>query len=337
MNGPVWVLEDPRAGTATQALGIAERLGTPFRRVRLTWNRLAHVAALAPQGSLLGLARSGMEAVTDAGPPPALVVSAGSRAAPVALWLRCRYGSRIVHCMRPGLAGLARRSLFDLLVVPEHDRMTPGPNVMLVTGAPHRLSPDVLRRARADWAERLDHLPHPRVALLMGAPGTLVRGRDMPPATAHALGGQIASLVGGAGGSVLATTSRRTGAEATEALAAGLRHAMHVMHRWGEPGENPYAGFLATADVVVVTADSVSMVSEALATQAAVHVAYEELDIPRHRRMVDDLVGAGQARRLTRSTTRRELLAPWPRVPLDEAGRVASEIALRFGIPARAT
>ena len=33
----VWVLADPRAGTAAQALGIAERLGLPFRSVPLAW------------------------------------------------------------------------------------------------------------------------------------------------------------------------------------------------------------------------------------------------------------------------------------------------------------
>ena len=28
---------------------------------------------------------------------------------------------------------------------------------------------------------------------------------------------------------------------------------MHQLYRWGEPGENPYLGFLASADAIVVT------------------------------------------------------------------------------------
>ena len=55
-------------------------------------------------------------------------------------------------------------------------------------------------------------------------------------------------------------------------------------------------GFLATADAIVVTADSVSMISEACATQAPVFVALPELAGPRHRAMVESLVQAGQVR-----------------------------------------
>jgi hypothetical protein len=40
-DAAVWVLADPRAGTAAQALGIAERLGVPFRGVALHWGALA--------------------------------------------------------------------------------------------------------------------------------------------------------------------------------------------------------------------------------------------------------------------------------------------------------
>ncbi|MFI4951383.1 MAG: hypothetical protein ACHP7A_10155, partial [Caulobacterales bacterium] len=53
---PVWVLDDPRPGTAGQAIGIAERLGVPFRLVPMSWNRLAHIAVLAPRGSPIGWA-----------------------------------------------------------------------------------------------------------------------------------------------------------------------------------------------------------------------------------------------------------------------------------------
>jgi mitochondrial fission protein ELM1 len=249
------------------------------------------------------------------------VISAGRRSAAVALWMKHQYGCRIVHCMSPGVAGLMHRQVFDLLVIPEHDRPKPAPNVFPVLGAPHRLSPLLLRAAEQAWAERLSHLPHPRVALLVGGP---VRGQDMPPALAHALGRRVARLVTSNGGSVLATTSRRTGREATEALAAGLSPALNLLFRWGEPGENPYRGFLGSADAIIATADSVSMISEACATEAPVYVALPELAGPRHHRLINSLVQAGQVRAFDAS------LGPWSRTPLDEAGRVAAEIRRRF-------
>jgi mitochondrial fission protein ELM1 len=311
---PIWVVDDERAGTSAQAVGIAERLGLPFRRLPLAWNWLAHLAALPRHGSLLGVAH-GASWTGDQG--PAIAISSGSRSVGVALWLQRRFGCRIIHCMRPQL----RDELFDLLVIPQHDHPPPRPNVLAVLGAPHRVSPLALAEARAVWGDRLAHMPRPRVALLVGGPA---RGSDLQPALAHMLGRRVALLAAERGGSVLATTSRRTGAEATEALAAGLSRAMHLLYRWGEPGDNPYLGFLALADAIVVTADSVSMVSEAAATNAPVFVALPELASRRHRRLHLSLFRAGQARPLG------DDLGPWPRRPLDEAGRVAIEIRRRF-------
>jgi mitochondrial fission protein ELM1 len=316
---PVWVLDDPRPGTAGQAIGIAERLGVPFRLVPMSWNRLAHMAVLAPRGSPIGLASAvgadaeGLAMERPPAEPPLLTISAGGRSAAAALWLRRRFGCRSVHCMRPPLVG----DRFDLLVVPQHDRGPSGPNVMPVLGVPHRVSPEALRRAHDIWSERLGHLPSPRVALLLGGP---IHGADLQPSLAHRLARQVARLANTRRGSVMATTSRRTGTEATEALAAGLDAAMHLMFRWGEPGENPYLGFLAMADAIVVSADSVSMVSEACAADAPVFIALPELAGGRHRRLHHSLIEAGQVRMLGDS------LSPWSREPLDEAGHVADAV-----------
>jgi mitochondrial fission protein ELM1 len=323
---PVWVLDDPRIGTASQAIGIAERLGVPFRRVPMGWSWMAHVAGFAPGGSLLGLSPAtrliaGRPGADDA-LGPKLVISAGRRSAAVALWLKRQFGCRLVHCMSPGIAGmLGGTSAFDMLIIPEHDRPGAADNVFPVLGAPHRATPLMLRQAALAWHDRLDHMPRPRVALLVGGP---VRGTDMQPQMAHALGRRVARLATARGGSVLATTSRRTGREATEALAAGLSSALHLLYRWGEPGENPYHGFIASADTIVVTADSVSMISEACATDAGVYVALPELAGRRNSGLTSSLVEAGQVRAFGNS------IAPWPRLPIDEAGRVAAEIIRRF-------
>lgn len=327
---PVWVLEDPRPGTRAQALGIAERLGMPFRRIALDWNWKAPFAAmsgatLGRRGSLMGL---GVPDVLPRETPPALVISAGTRSAAVALWLRARHGCRVVHCMRPQVplrSWLSLRHQFDLLVMADHDNPPQAPNVFPIRGVVNRLSPARLEQARRDWSERLAHLPHPRVALLVGGPmDRWYRGADLNPALAHHLARRVAGLVAEVRGCVLATTSRRTGREAADAIAAGLGPAMHVLYRWGEPGENPYAGFLASADAVIVTADSVSMLSEACGVAAPVFVALPQLAGPRHRRMIGALGRAGQVRSFT------DNVSPWPRVPLDETGRVAAEIRLRF-------
>ena len=97
----------------------------------------------------------------------------------------------------------------------------------------------------------------------------------------------------------------------------------HRLFRWGDAGPNPYRGFLAWADAVVATGDSVSMLSEALATAGPVFVADPGGLGPRHRALHASLYAAGQARPLA---ARPGFFA---RAPLDESGRVADEIRAR--------
>jgi mitochondrial fission protein ELM1 len=305
MTARVWVLADPRAGTAAQALGIADRLGEPFRTLDLAWGPVARLPL--PFATLAGLrsqARAGLV------PPwPRLAISAGRRSGPVALWLR-RRGVRIVHAMRAAGAGR-----FDLNVVGRHDDPAPAPNLLTILGAAHRLSPDRLAEARTTFAE-LAALPSPRVALLVGGP---VRAEGMAPDAAAALGARVAGFAG----SVLASASRRTGAPATEALAAALSSVPHRLHRWGAAGPNPFLGFLAWADAVVVTGDSVSMISEALVTAAPVFIAPIGGEGRRHLALHRSLHDAGQARPLDAAP------APFTRAPLDEVGRIVAEIRSR--------
>lgn len=308
---PVWVLADPRAGTAAQALGIAERLGGGHRVVPLDWGPLARLPLPIP--TLAGLRdRAGF-----APPWPRLAISAGRRSAPVARWLAGQ-GVRIVHCMRAWPA-----SGIDLMVIGRHDlsparlRRDPpdAPNILPILGATHGLTPDRLGQARAA-APELAAMPSPRIALLVGGK---VRGEGLDPAVAAGVGAQVAGFAG----SVMATTSRRTGDAAADALAAALAPVPHRLHRWGRGGANPLLAFMAWADALVVTGDSISMLSESLVTAAPIFIAPLGGEGPRHLAMHESLYAAGQARPISAAP------APFPRRPLDETGRVAAEIRAR--------
>ncbi|MBE9605208.1 mitochondrial fission ELM1 family protein [Acetobacteraceae bacterium H6797] len=313
----VLVLADPRAGTAAQALGIAERLGVPFEVLPLEWGAGARIPW--PWPSLLGLTPAARARVRAAGKPD-LVIAAGRRAAPVARWFG-RRGARLVQAMRPGFGA----SAFDLLVLPRHDEAGEGQNVITILGATHRLSPARLAKGREAWAAELGALPGPRIAMLVGG---AVKGEPMSEAAIRAMAEGAIALAGqGDGpGSIMATTSRRTGEAATKLLADALAAAPlggYRLFRWGDAGPNPYDGFLAWADAIVVTGESVSMLSEAVAAGVPVFIAPAGGG-RRHARLVQGLIEAGRARMLGSA---EGLPAPLP--PLDESGRVATQIITR--------
>lgn len=301
----IWVLADPRAGTAAQPTGIAERLGLPFRTLHLTWGPWARIPW--PFASLLGLAPGARAGVAP--PWPRLVLAAGRRSAPVGFWLQAR-GARLVLCMRAPGAGRA-----DLQILGRHDDPPERPNILPILGAAHRLTPAALVAGRAAFPA-FGHLPMPRVALLIGGP---VRAEGLDPARAADLGRRVAGFAG----SVLATTSRRTGAAATAGLSAALAGVPHHLHAFGAAGPNPLHGLMGWADAIVVTGDSVSMLSEALISAVPLFVAPLGDEGHRHRALHASLYAAGQARPISAAP------APFDRAPRDETARAAAEIRAR--------
>ncbi len=309
-----WVLTDGKAGTRAGAMGLAEAVGLPVveKHVhsRLPWRWLP--PQLWPAG-VLGVGAGG-DPLTP--PWPALLISAGERAVGPALEIRRRSGGATlaVHIQHPRIA--ARR--FDLVVVSAHDRLT-GPNVRVTLGALHRVNRARLDEAGARFAARFAALPRPRIAVLIGGANRTYR---FDPAVASDLGERLAAAASG-GGSLLVTASRRTGA-ANEALLRERLAGLPVAF-WDGTGENPYFAYLALADAVVVTSDSVNMVSEALYTGRPVHVyrlpGGEGSKFDRFHRALRD---AGY----TRPFTGR--LESWDYPPLDEGAALAGEIRQRL-------
>ena len=86
---------------------------------------------------------------------------------------------------------------------------------------------------------------------------------------------------------------------------------------------NPLLGFMAWADAIVVSGDSVSMLSEALVTAVPVFVAPLGAEGRRHMALHESLYAAGQARPLSAAP------GPFARPPIDEVGRIAEVIIAR--------
>jgi uncharacterized protein len=312
----VWVLADERPGNANQALGVAEALGWPFEVKKLRFGRLAKLPNLVLGCSLAGLTDPSRAALAP--PWPDLVIAAGRRSAPVARWLKSRHpGAFLAQLMWPG----SGRGL-DLIAVPDHDRARAAPNLIRTVGPPHRITEARLAHAAEAFASLHTGLPRPWIACLVG--GSSRHGR-FAPADAARLARDARALAQARGGSILAITSRRTGAACEQALADGLSGSPHVLHRWSGSGDDPYLGVLGNADAIVVSADSASMCTEACATGRPVLLWRAGLRVPAKLERLH--------RRLEQEGYLRPIGAPWPdRMPpaLRPAETVASAIRQRL-------
>ena len=320
----VWVLADARAGTANQALGVAETLGQAFTVKPLRHTGLAWLPNAVVGASVHTLAA---ESRAELAPPwPDLVIAAGRRAAPVARWIRQQAHEEappfLVQIMFPGWRGLAD---FGLVAVPNHDRMRHAPaNVLRITGAPHRITPMRLAEAAERWRDRFSLLSQPRIACLVG--GASGR-RPFTAELARTLAERTASLA--RGGSVLLTTSRRTGPLVEAALRRAFAESGVALfaHGWNTAGDNPYLALLAWADAVVVTGDSMSMCTEACAQPGPVFIfAPLPWVSAKHARLHAELFALGYARPLPADGP----LIPWRCQPFNPAEHIVTVLRARF-------
>ncbi|MBD8637689.1 mitochondrial fission ELM1 family protein [Stenotrophomonas sp. CFBP 13725] len=310
-------ITDGRAGNVRQAVALAGalRLGT---HQPLTLAPRAPWRWLAPRrlpGDAQGYGTA-FAALTET--PPALAIGCGRQAAGALRVLRAR-GSQVVQILDPRIT--ARH--WDLVVVPEHDALR-GSNVLTLLGSLNPVDDDWLSLGRAAFAD-FGSLPGPRTALLVGGPTAHAAWTEDAMRTVFE---QVVSQLRSEGGSLLATTSRRTPPALSDALRATFADVPHVI--WGDGGDgvNPYAGLLGWADRVVASPDSVNLLSEACATRLPVMVA------------LGDVV-QGRLARFHRALQERGRLQPrwldWshgPIAPLRETTRVAAEVKRRLGVAA---
>jgi mitochondrial fission protein ELM1 len=311
----LWTLTDGHAGNRRQADALAAALDCGpaqdwLLEPRLPWNMLAP-RSFAGADHAFGAAFA--RALAQ---PPTLAIGCGRQAA-LATRLLHERGGKVVQILDPRID----TRYWDLVVAPEHDRLTGG-NVITLLGSLNPVDEAWLARAREAFAVFAE-LPQPRTAVLLGGSSSHAR---FDRSAFEVLASKLEVALAREGGSVLITTSRRTPAD----LIAALRHryveAPGVVWCGEADGINPYQGLLAWADRIVCSPDSVNMVSEACATEAPVFVFDPTRVSGRPRRFLDSLLAHGRIRAMDTQ------LAPFEVEPLRETSRVAALVRERLAL-----
>lgn len=310
-----WVVSDGTPGMENPCLGIAGALGVDPVVKRIALRR--------PWRDLVPFLRVGLshaftaEGDAIAPPWPDLLISSGRQSTAASLFVRRAGRGRTltVHFQDPQVSP----ELFDLVVVGEHDRLR-GRNVMRIKGSPHRVTPGLLAAAAERFGPGLSHLPRPRAAVLIGGSNKVYA---LTPSIMGELAPALARLTEEGGWGLMVTASRRTGADNEAILRARLEN--HGSEKggavvWDGTGDNPYFGYLALADAIIVTCDSVNMVSEACAAGKPVHVIELAGGSPKFRRFIEGFYTAGLARPFDGT------MPSWTPPAWNETGRVADEI-----------
>lgn len=264
-----WILTDGSAGMVNQCYGLAESLPASLRisieekviSLKIPWKwatpffRWGSSYALAEKSDRLN------------GPYPDFLISCGRQAILPALHVKKASGGRtiIIHIQNP----VINPNHFDALVVPQHDHIT-GLNVIQTLGAPHRISSEKLEKERLRFpAFKKKSTDKKIIGVLIGG---ACNAYPMNQQSAQKLMDSLKDFTQ-KGYRLLISPSRRTPAFVIDMLNNQLLNDnSEMVYLWDMQGENPYFSILTNADALVVTCDSVCMITEACVTNKPVYL-----------------------------------------------------------------
>lgn len=207
------------------------------------------------------------------------LVSCGSSVAAVNYFLARDYQAKSIAILKPGIL---RYSQFNLVVLPRHDadRIRPAANLVAVThAAPNLVTPEYLKKQTDRLLNHFSHLKtnyRMKIGLLLGgATKTMVLSEKQIKVVIR----QIEEVCRELKAHVLVTTSRRTPRKIERLLFRSFKKRdicpLLVLENQ-ESVPEAVGGILGLCDVVIVSGDSISMISEAAASGKKVVVFFPE-------------------------------------------------------------
>lgn len=250
----VWVLTDNRAGHVNQSLGLAHALG--FENLQMINTKVAGMAKWLRVFSPGAVMADMLPEQT-----PDVIIGTGWGVSKINRWLGKMYPDAFtIQLMEPSCS----TAEYDVVAAPAHDKVAVAENVITTVGVPNLITQDKLKQEQSRWASRLNECPGPRLAVLIG--GASKRYKFGVP-QARRLADDVIKFAVQKGYSLLVTVSRRTGELPTNELRAAFASSGLPYYFWdgAEPNmiDNPFIAYLSMAEAAVVTAESVSMISEA--------------------------------------------------------------------------
>ncbi|MGE4313172.1 MAG: mitochondrial fission ELM1 family protein [Pseudobdellovibrionaceae bacterium] len=310
----VWIVSEDLRGTQNQAVGVAEALGVPYTvkviGLKQPWKSLSPYLGMECSCAFTGDNLSA--------PWPDLVIAAGRKAIAAARYIKKSSNGKTftVYLQDPRISP----KNFDLVALPAHDP-TRGENVLVTKATPNRITEKRLKDEAKSFSE-LAKLPSPRIALMIGGNSTAY---DLTDDVARKLVNDIHAFRKTNPSSLMVTASRRTPDSARLIFEEGFQG--ENVFFWDEKSPNPYFAYLALADILMVTSDSASMLSEAATTGKPVYMIPLKRKSEKRTRLDglhDSLIEAGAMRIFEGK------IEHWDYTPLNDAQMVAAAIKKRL-------
>ena len=272
------VISDGTTGMRLQALALGEAMRAtrhPATNLEdiittppLVLRHLPRLARCLPLSWLRVMVGPNLAAISVSS--PSIIITCGRRMAGLSIALRrligasaTEGGTRTIHIQDPRLPP----QYFDILIAPQHDPSR-GPNVITSMASLNRLTNAKIARAAAALTKKWTSLPAPCIAVLLGGNN---QRYDVSAEMIEKMAEKLSEFAASTSASLALIPSRRTPCELLSQLTKLLKTTPHAV--MNSRDENPYPGILGHAVAIIVTSDSINMVSEAAVTGKPVLIA----------------------------------------------------------------
>jgi mitochondrial fission protein ELM1 len=319
-----WIITGGRAGTEIQCIALAEKLGlTPILKrvdLRFPWVILPEPLWILP---LHAFKKTGNQLTP---PWPDIIIASGRSSVAAAAKIRKitqKHPSYTLHKKATFVIQIqdprVSTKKFDAVIVPFHSDVK-GENVLQIHGSLHTLTSQKIKDAQILFQDTFSSLPSPRIAVMIGGKNKYYQ---MPESFITSLAKDLIHLHRDYGASFMITVSRRTPATYADHLKRALEGI--PFYCWdNKTSPNPYLSMLSWADYILITEDSVSMVSEACSTGKPVYTLKLEGSPCRldrfHKQMQEE-----NATRLFSG-----VLEPWNPVIINDLDWVSKNISIQL-------
>lgn len=263
---------------------------------------------------------------------PDFIIAVGYNSADILLQLKRRFSScKIAIILDP----LKNHDEFDYIILPSYEPYPyKGNNIIRITGLPNFVDQEYLAQQKQNYLEQQRYaylrelnLAEPFLSIILGGKHT---GGDITNDDITQIIKKAAVWQQSTKGTILVTTSFRSNSEMANYVTENLKQHFinkdnfYIYDYNNRRNDNPYGIILSLADNIIVTADSVRMMSEVCSSGKAAYIYKPKSLGFQYHTLVDELISANYAKLLNEHSIDFTTDNPRAILPhLNEAKRIA--------------
>ncbi|PPR17000.1 MAG: hypothetical protein CFH33_00152 [Alphaproteobacteria bacterium MarineAlpha9_Bin3] len=289
----IWLLLDDRAGNCSQVLGIEKALNLKCSKKKIQYNSLSKLPNIFLQNSIRHIKFSDRKQFKA--PWPKIIIGCGRKSAPIGLWIKKQSNnySKYIQIMWPSYP----YKNIDLIFTPLHDEIKNKDNVIEIQTSPNIINKKFTFESYNKWNNKFGSLIAPKISVIIGGD---TKKHKLKINHIRDLFKNINNILNDKG-SIMISSSRRTSKESLIQIKKEIKKLKFKTILWNvnDNTPNPYHGFLAHGDLVIVTGDSVSICSEVCSTGKPLLIfAPKDITIKKHNKFHKLLIKKGIAKYL---------------------------------------